>query len=89
MLGNQNPISWIFTSSKPSGMGGRAKTFSVMVELLEIGQRSTALMFILTAESESDTCTACNAEVFTAEVKRPADAAGYAPAATFSNDRWH
>ena len=54
MLGNQNPISWIFTGSKPSGMGGRAKTFSVMVELLEIGQRSTALMYILTAESESE-----------------------------------
>ena len=35
-------------------MGGRAKTFSVMVELLEIGQRSTALMYILTAEGESE-----------------------------------
>ena len=36
MLGNQNPISWIFISSKPSGMGGMAKTLSVIVELLDI-----------------------------------------------------
>ena len=35
-------------------MHSQSKTFSVMVELLEIGQRSTALMYILTAESESE-----------------------------------